>query len=449
MRKKQFIATLAITSTVVLLAAGCSSNGSRRSSSREQLTIEQAFTMKTNKGQKPAVSRSASASESQLATVEKNSCVMGCSLTDQMNSSTMSTGQKIALITSQVDAITTTNVNQTMGGKLPNYLHNPGFNMDVDFLYWRTDVESAQIGQVVKTTSDSGQTVFKNHQVGFEGSFDPGFRLQFGYTFANVDQWDMLLDWTYFHNTNHVSESVPSSLPAGTTEEINPSWAATMFPVENQSASGHWRLNYNTLDWNFGRNFFISKSISTRLHWGLRAAWLYQEYRSSYTSSDTRLGVTPIESRFNADNEFHAVGLRTGTDIRWGFNRHWAFVGNIALSLLYGRFQIQETASVNMVDGVGKAATVTQPFNFNAVRPEIEAAFGLEWCSFFYNNKYRFAISALWEIQEWFEQNMLNGLDQPFNENFVGISDYWQPINVRLNGNLGIQGFTLKFRLDF
>ncbi len=457
MRNKQFITTLAVTSIVVLLAAGCSSTGKSSSLRREQLTIEQAFTMKTNKGQKSSMSRGSPSGlgETELAAVEQNRYAATSSLTQQMNGSMMSTDRKVTLVAAQVDQITTTNVNHTMGGKLPSYLYHSGFNMDIDFIYWRTDTEGVAFATLVNdniaaVAGSSG--VSSLHQVTIGGSFDPGFRLQFGYTFANIDKWDMEFDWTYFHNTDHQSESV-TGLTTSTAATAGQSWIQPNFGIPNtpkygSSVSGQWRLNYNTLDWELGRNFFISRQISTRMHWGIRAAWLYQHYSASYTGFNATASTGAVTTgTFTASNNYHAVGLRTGTSMRWGFNRYWAFVGNIAFSLLYGRFQISEFTASNVT--AGSINEVGAPYNFNAVRPEIEASLGLEWCAFFCHDKYRFSIAALWEIQEWFEQNMLNPIYQPSVG--TGISDTapWYPVNSRLNGNLGIQGFTLKFRFDF
>lgn len=441
MRNKQFITTLAVTSIVVLLAAGCSSSG-RSSSSRAQLTIEQAFTMKTNKRQKPSMSRGSPNLE-EVATIEQNRYAATPSLTQQMNGPMMSTDQKVTVVAAQLDEITTTNVNRTMGGKLPSYLYNSGFNIDVDFLYWRTDTESVAFGTVVNNNGTSSL-----HQATTGGSFDPGFRLQLGYTFDNIDMWDMEFNWTYFHNTDHKSVAA-TGLTAATAatagqSAIQPNFNTPNNPEFCSSASGHWRLNYNTLDWEIGRNFFISRQISTRMHWGLRAAWLYQKYLTNYNGFNVVGGVgTAATGAFTAHNNFHSVGLRAGTSMRWGFNRYWALVGDMSVALLYGRFQISESAGPT-------ASQVSAPYNFNAVRPEIEASFGFEWCSFFYHDKYRFAITALWEIQEWFEQNMLNNITQPgLIGSGVSGTTPWNPVNVRLNGNMGIQGFTLKFRLDF
>ncbi len=368
-------------------------------------------------------------------------------VSQQVNNSNMSADQKVSVVASRIDQITTKNVNGTVGGKLPSYLYNAGFNIDIDFIYWRTDVENTAFAvktkdQTTTTSGQTGSTTLTQETAG--GAFDPGFRLQLGYTFANVDMWDMELDWTYFHNTDSNSDSVTGLTAAnvGTsgTAWIQPNWGADLTPLYNSSASGSWTLNYNTLDWDIGRNFFISKQISTRIHWGLRAAWLYQKYNYSYVGFD-KSGNAGTGS-FVADNNFHAVGLRSGADMRWGFNQNWALIGNMSAALLYGRFQ---TASVvtGYFSNTDATNVTSHNYNFNALRPEIEASFGLEWCAFFYHDKYRFAITALWELQEWFEQNMLTDL-------LTGADhDEFLLVNSRLNGNMGIQGFTLKFRLDF
>lgn len=390
-------------------------------------------------------------------------------VSQQVNNSNMSADQKSALIANRVDQITTKNVNGTLGGKLPDYLHNAGFDLDIDFIYWRTD-EQGMTYAVLTTpnTTPAGPYQFLYSEQDVDFGFDPGFRIGLGYTFGNVDQWNLFLDWTYFHNDENTSSFVPTlnaTTVGGVTQPYLTSTQGAFQPDQIASSESRWVFNYNRIDIELGRDFFIGRSTTFRPHWGISAAWLNQSFRVNnngfYTSSPD---VPPLATGFTAggaytcaENNFHGVALRTGIDMRWMFNKNFGLFGQAAAALYYGRQQNHEKILGNVPNLSSPPQLVSvssyRSTAFNDLRPELEAAFGLEWCTYFSHDTYRLAIDAAWEIQEWFNQNQiaptLNEVDSLSTQDYALNRAQPRWYFPSANGNLGIQGFTLKFRLDF
>lgn len=390
-------------------------------------------------------------------------------LSQQLSGSNMSSDQKNSLVSSRVDQITTQNLNGTLGGKLPSYLMDSGFIFEVDYLFWRADCQGFNYANLYnRQVNAAGILDSSVKPINTNFGFDSGFRVNVGYTFDNQDRWDLNFGYAYFHNSETDTTTVAAIptvgfAPMTSGVYLQSGFANDLFGDYIQSATARWRLNYNIGDIELGRNFFIGRQLSIRPHWGLRGAWLYQNQSTNYTGYNMVDGTIDapvlsalVATQLKSQSDFHGVGLRSGADMRWGFTEDWALVGSMSAALFYGRFVVrQDAVGVASVDDTGTTAPVIVRgrSGFNAVRPEIDASLGFEWSTFFYHDQFRVALTALWEVQEWFEQNVL-----PHSYGFLdtavapGGTAARAVANVQgdaFNGNLGIQGFTLKLRFDF
>lgn len=425
----------------VLLALGsCGSSKSSKSKSKKKSYHKQVQTRRNTAAIRTPL----------IADIhEKNAPV-----TQKIKDSMLSGDQKLHILATRLDEIGQQNVNESWGGKLPSYLHDSGFILGLDYLFLRADVEGMEYAYTQSTATTSTRNI--------DFGFDSGFRVGLGYTFGNKDNWDLMLDWTYFHNSASTSTQLPFA-PDGTvltnqTYMTSP-WASDYLGDYISSASANWRLNYNVGDIELGRNFFIGRQLSVRPLLGFRAAWLYQGNKVNYTGyygyDTTGILATLGTSQIKNQTNWHGFGLRSGADLRWNFVKCFALTGQISASLLYGRFAVRQDISGNAISAAGALTSLTTGIRegFNAVRPEVEGSLGFEFSTFFCKDQCRFAIGAAWEVQEWFALNELNRLYLFDNSSTLPITTgsrvaFNRQMN-RVDGNLGIQGLRVNIRFDF
>lgn len=182
-----------------------------------------------------------------------------------------------------------------------NLKNDWSLTFDGDFLYWyarETNLSYAGNITTVRATTDPAVTTLVfclNSLENFDTKWDPGFRVGFG--------WDFRLDWTYMHNHNKNSTSTPTStfsIPGeGESALVNP-WICTSF---NPGSAGtnifftdivaNWKLNFNSIDLDVGRKYWLSKCFNLRPYAGLRGAWTRTEF-STFSTADRIFSTYPI-----------------------------------------------------------------------------------------------------------------------------------------------------------
>ncbi|MGB7977795.1 MAG: Lpg1974 family pore-forming outer membrane protein [Chlamydiales bacterium] len=339
--------------------------------------------------------------------------------------------------------------------KPPNLLakRGGGFFVSADYLFWsayedgleyarEVDVVSTHGGGFIPSSSSLSKTFSVN------GTWSSGARAGIGYLFGNMDRWDLYLNWTYFysksdHSHGHFSDAFDPN------RYYAPIWHPFL-GARTSAAAEHWWLHYNTIDLQLGRQCFATKKFSVRPFAGLKAAWINQDIHANY------MGVWPLVSgfaqlptRFKADNDFKGIGLMAGSDLHWHFASQWSVLGQISAALLYGKFDVGQT-----IQGYQQTSENGTPLSYsnfkekemNRIRANLQTFLGLEWHAFFKNNEYALNFSAGYEFMEWFQQNetsqtLISIIGDGSGSTFVS--------EVREDGNLGLQGLTMKGQFDF
>lgn len=260
-----------------------------------------------------------------------------------------------------------------------------------------------------------------------------GFKVGLGLDF-NYDGWDLGATYTWLHS--HASSSIQSSA-------ANYTDLATLGTLG--AASGDWRLHFNNIDLELGRNFFVSPKLALRPHFGLKGTWQTQKFLATVNSSVNRsssrgipLEVGSAVNRGINDQYYWGLGVRTGLDTSWMITRSFSFFGDWAFSTLWGQFTSSAKEFQDAIYSVGGTSANNvllsdlrnRTHQLNGV---LELQLGFRYDYWFCEDDYRFRVQAGWENQLWFNQNqllLLNNINQ-------------------VNTDLSFQGFTLNFRLDF
>ncbi len=319
--------------------------------------------------------------------------------------------------------------------------------LTADFIYWtvRQDgLRYAYCGVDVTTSSSTASSVNQGQSFYPPTRFDPGFKVGAGLNLGH-DGWDVYLEYTWFHS-NHSNGAtsgtasdqrlVPAFPIAWGSHSSSDVYDTDLLNFDRFAAS--YRMRFNNFDLELGRNYYISQYLTLRPHVGLKGNWYNVDY--VVTAYGPRIGDTPVNSggygyddilsaRATIEQNWWGIGIRTGLDTAWYFDKNWSIFGDFAFSTLYGRFSTPRrdtlrgdfSSTTPVISTVGNVAN-----SWHTVKSVAETQLGLRFDYWFSDDDYHFGLSAAWEIQSWINHGELRG-----------------------GGDIGFQGFTLKARFDF
>lgn len=270
-----------------------------------------------------------------------------------------------------------------------------------EWLYWRTRQE--------------GMEFATSKQVKFD--FQSGFRVGVGAHLPSFDGWTIYANFMQFnpHGSGHAHSVYPLFLFQGGTVE---------------HASGRWKIEYQSADLQFGKAYYLTKTLVFSPFFGMKGAWIDQHAHFSYEGGYIPEGET-FRTRFK--NDFKGAGPLIGTEINWQLGAGFSFFGDAATALIMGQF-----VNTQKQDQLGGTEVVHLADDFHLVSPFLQLAAGLAWDYNFHRDMCHFGLSLGFEAQQWWSQNQ--------TEQFT--ADV-RPTYFRQRGDLSFYGLTLKARIDF
>jgi len=306
----------------------------------------------------------------------------------------------------------------------PRVIDGCNLFVTADYLYWtarESNLEYATTG----FTNDATTSVVKGKTQTPKFGFDSGFKATLGWSFGH-DSWDTLATYTWFqsnHNTNSIKASFDQGLYPATSIFMD------LSPGDYfNKAHTNWNLHFNVIDWELGRNCYISKYLSLRPFVGLKGTWQNQHFNNYYEGLQA-------DSQFvyNSDNKVSnlGIGIRTGLNTAWHLSESWSLFGDLGLSAVWQMIQTTREDQSQIAEDA-KITPVQVKEQTHQIIPVLELAIGLRKDVWFYDDHVHIGIQAGWEEQIWWNQNQ-------FCVN-PGISR---------DGNLFLQGLTARLRIDF
>jgi hypothetical protein len=325
-----------------------------------------------------------------------------------------------------------------------------GFTLDGSFLYWNAKTEGLEFAERVKITGINGTpTLIKSTGDAMSPAFttwDPGFQIGLGYIFSSREQWHTRLSWTRFDTNSH--KSVETNINDLPNKYMIPIWVSVLTGPAADKASGHWDLDFDTLDLELNRPFFIGKWLSLDPKIGMRGAWIDQHYNVKYHALfPTSTTILIRNTSFRSNESFKGVGIKMGSDLKFYLCKSLSILGNLSTSILWGKLTLHEKIKGYIV--IDPTTTLPEIVKFNksrdVLRANLEGQLGCEWQMFYSKDKLRFGISALYSFAYWFKQNTAMTEVIPFNQT-VNLPSVTVIPN---NGDLQIQGLNIKIDFDF
>ncbi len=278
--------------------------------------------------------------------------------------------------------------------------------LTAEYLLWRTRQDGMEFATAKKIN------------FGFSSGFRAGLGVHMPY-----DGWDIYVNYTRF-TPDESRHSHGSFYPLFLFEG-----AGSQGPAITE-ADAHWDIEFQNVDVEIGRVYFIARTLSLRPFLGLKGAWIDQHARIHYAGGFIPAGQT---FRTHFENDFKGAGPMIGMKSNWHIGAGFSLFGDFATALVVGHFDNEQKQY--QLDG---AEVVHLDTDFNLVSPFLQLIAGLAWDRNFNRDRCHFGLSAGFETQYWWNQNQIEQLTD---------SDF--PIYVREKGDLAFYGLTLRGRLDF
>lgn len=342
-----------------------------------------------------------------------------------------------------------------------------GVFASVDFLYWYAGETNLQYAVKGETSLGAGPTdapiklsindVELKH---LKTKWDPGVRVGLGLNLC--DGWDLYANWTYYHNETHQKSSVDSfdseNSDVGQFALIDPWYNFNLFPQAFlfDRISAKWILNYNVLDLELGRKFWLSNCFSLRPYVGLRGAWISTRFNvdASGQSIVTGLGTDNyIDSQDHFHNRNWGVGLSGGLQPNWYFTEEFSLFGNVEGALLWGNNKNRDKERYNLtVIDTGLVTSLVGGIKnrFSRMQAALDFALGLRWEHEWCDRSMRSTLDAGWEHHIWFNYNTrVRGSDPQTAIILTSISETFNTTYDEVVSDLALGGLVIRARLDF
>ena len=301
-----------------------------------------------------------------------------------------------------------------------------------DFLYWTAQMDGLDLAlrltPFVNNIND-GKMIEQNFQ------WDSAFRIGLGYYFKQRG-WDLNLEWTSFRTSASKVENANGNTLHTLWGRVGVSETNTL-----QRISGHWDLEYDTLDLLLHPTPFRYGYFSVQPTIGLRYARIDWDYKIMQHYLD--VGDITLVQTLPYNNRYHGGGFVAGLNTKWwmGYGLH-VYAGANA-SLLYGEFKTVQHSNVLFNGQTEFKTTTTQ--DYWRVRANMHLIMGLGWEQLFANNSVRLNLHVGYEFLTWFNQNQLyRSRSEIFGA--TNLLEYTPTIE---RDDLGINGLTVGALLEF
>ena len=235
-------------------------------------------------------------------------------------------------------------------------------NLFGDLLIWQAHENGLPIAiknTATNFTTLSGYQNFEDaHVKHLDFDYDVGFRIGIDFD-TTYDGWDVSLTWLRFD-----ADADAKTFASGNKElfpsRLGPNIAAFIGDSDNFSgpdplpvygkAHSRWKGYLNQLDLDMGREFFVSKYLTVRPHFGLRTTWIRQHLKTEYSHgipiSDR---PTMTDTKVHEKNKWWGLGVEGGLDTSWMVGNGFSVYGNLAAAIEYGYQKVREVQDVEVL----------------------------------------------------------------------------------------------------
>ncbi|MES2345597.1 MAG: Lpg1974 family pore-forming outer membrane protein [Chlamydiota bacterium] len=340
----------------------------------------------------------------------------------------------------------------------PNAYHTNTVFFSGEALFWWAREGGLEFGIQDSEYDDANSIINNGKMLEPCPGWNAGFRLGLGYVFHR-DGWDLDLWWTHYQNgQGDCDDDCDDCCVVPDVAPIITMWSDLPTDGNNLTADDYstkWKVNLNIVDLELGRAFMTSKWLELRPFVGVRGAWTNESYKINYFDVnhvnpepfDDADIVFVSEDRVSMKNKWWGVGPKAGVNSRWGLCWGFSLYGDAAISLLYGKFKVRHSETI---EGSAVTDDVTTSFSdvnelhytnkWETGRAVTDIALGLEWGHDFDGN-WGLGFNFGWEQHLFFNANQFWRVLRTGDNNTQTFAHE--------RGDLSFQGFTLGGRIYF
>lgn len=294
-----------------------------------------------------------------------------------------------------------------------------------EFLYWEMnedDTATIAVKQAGFFVGDPNTTVTTFDLLAHEQGYRPGFKVAGGIGLPCFDNWDIDMEYTWFHHRTTNTFRAP-----GQFEVFTSKFAPAQYNVFSSTLKSERRTNLNLLSATVGKSFYLSQRFIVKTGVGLKSWWATKHHNLFFSMVTNQLGT-----------QFSKINI-------WGIG---PYVDANIRALLWCGFYLQGKA------GVWTTYTRASKYRIATNYPEIPGAFaGFRDVE----TQDRFA----WTVRLFYEGGVALGwgtyfCDCSYHVDFlVGydmVSDYFAVYQLSVGNTFKpfyIQGLSVRAQLDF
>jgi hypothetical protein len=302
-------------------------------------------------------------------------------------------------------------------------------------LYW----QAQENGLDFVIDNRNGTTIINDGKYKYpKPRWDWGFKLGLDFDMAH-DGWNLCFLWTRFHTRakKTVNQADGGLLfPIYSRADLSAPLTPGTTPTQAQS---NLKIRLDILDAVLGREFFTSKWLILQPYLGIRTAWINQKMRINYYNlSLPSEDLGNIQDRLK--NNYWGIGPRAGLNGQWGLGGGFSIFGDSGLSLLCGKFTLNNKEEATLASDGSVSGTPTQTKRKpRTIRAMADLTAGFRYETGFADDAYALRIDLGWEEHFFFGQNQFYRL----------MSSEFAQTTVFGEGDLSTQGVTLKVGFGF
>ena len=311
-----------------------------------------------------------------------------------------------------------------------------------DVLYWKPFVGGTEFAFTDTGTSISYPV--KGRTKDMSWSWNGGLRAGIGYNFC-FDSWDLYANYTHidFGDSKSVSGSCGASIVVPLRGGLCPPGAdGGIFTATR--AKSFFNFDFDSIDIQLGRNYFVSAKLSTRPFFGAKTAWIDLEQKTRFCggnpANDTTFCGNPTSAlgpntyKIRENSDFWGLGPELGVNTKWFLAKGFSFFFDTTGALLYGYFDVDHKESHSLVGD----RKIKLSGNVHKMVPTVQMTGGVAYDLFFDDDKMHIGFSFGYDGQYWWRANQMLKIDD------TGPLKY-----ERWSEDLSMHGLTLRGRWDF
>ncbi len=373
----------------------------------------------------------------------------------------VSSDERLDLLEKEMQEVGIENIDGTYGAYLTNArpeVNGKGVFITMDALFWRAQVGGTEYAyssanQINPTFPLSGTFPLKGSVKDIDFKWGWGLRAGLGYNFK-CNGWDTHLEYTWYdtsgsdsHTAGRNSTVIP--LRSASTITGNANNVANSVFVFSHAAKSQFDFNYQTLDLELARNYFVSGMLSLRPHIGLKGAWINLEQIARYYGGDLisvvgadvlGLGINTVKIKDNCD--FKGVGPRAGVDTKWFIGHGFSLFSNVAAALLWGHYDVGHKEKFSQLAN----NRIRLGADMNRFSPTMQLQIGLAYDTYVMDDTAHISLGISFDVNYWWRMNQMLKDDS----NLIGGPNTLLPPKYeRYSEDVSLRGATIDLKIDF